>query len=81
MESRDDLPHPRPDVLTLGPGHSNAQLMHEFFRMGREERAKNLAEAEKYRLRADAKEVRFRRRLEDRFAEQTTAKVGEKEES
>lgn len=49
--------------------------MHEFFRMGREERAKNLAEAERQRLRADKKELRFRRRLEDRFIEQTAAKA------
>ncbi|CAN0105016.1 unnamed protein product [Ectocarpus fasciculatus] len=51
------------------------ELMHEFFRMGREERAKNLAEAERQRHRADMKEKKFRRRLEDRFIEQTAAKV------
>ena len=43
--------------------------------MGREERAKNLAEAERQRLRADNKEIHFRRRLEDRFIEQTAAKA------
>lgn len=55
--------------------HARTQLMHEFFRMGREERAKNLAEAERQRHRADMKEKKFRRRLEDRFIEQTAAKV------
>lgn len=55
--------------------HDRRQLMHEFFRMGREERAKNLAEAERQRNRADKKELRFRRRLEDRFIEQTAAKA------
>lgn len=49
--------------------------MHEFFRMGREERAKNLAAAGRQRHRADQKEMRFRKRLEDRFVEQTAAKV------
>lgn len=44
--------------------------------MGRVERAKNLAEAERQRRHADKKESRFRRRLEDRFIEQTAAKVG-----
>lgn len=61
-----------PDALT------HAQLMHEFFRMGREERAKNLAEAERYRHRADTKETRFRKMLEDRFIEQTAAKASER---
>ncbi|CAM9103461.1 unnamed protein product [Ectocarpus sp. 6 AP-2014] len=51
------------------------ELMHEFFRMGREERAKNLAEAKRQRHRADLKEKTFRQRLEDRFIEQTAAKV------
>lgn len=55
--------------------HARTKLMHEFFRMGREERAKNLAEAERQRHRADTKEKQFRQRLEDRFIEQTAAKV------
>ncbi|CAM9332632.1 unnamed protein product, partial [Scytosiphon promiscuus] len=51
------------------------ELMHEFFRLGREERARTLAEAERHRHRVDRKEMRFRKRLEDRFIEQTAAKA------
>lgn len=43
--------------------------------MGREERARNLALAERHRDRVDKKEIRFRKRLEDRFIEQTAAKA------
>lgn len=49
--------------------------MTAFFRMGRDERAKRLAEAEEARHRIDRRKKGFRRRLEERFVEQTTAKV------
>lgn len=49
--------------------------MHEFFRLGREERGKKLAEAKQQRHRIDSRERMFRRKLEDRFVEQTAAKA------
>lgn len=64
---------PAPDTSPMQP--LRAQLMHEFFRMVREERARNLAAAERHRHRVDRKEIRFRKRLEDRFIEQTAAKA------
>lgn len=51
------------------------KLMHEFFRMGREEKAKQLAETEDHRRRVDRRLRNFHQRLEDRFVEQTAAKV------
>ena len=52
------------------------QLMHEFFRLGREERGKKLTEAKQQRRRIDSRERMFRQKLEDRFVEQTAAKAG-----
>lgn len=49
--------------------------MHEFFRLGREERGKKLTEAKQQRRRIDSRERMFRRKLEDRFVEQTAAKA------